>query len=165
MNRRTFVQTALAATASVSLAGCPGSDTNKGGSPTISSDNADVEIAIGRNAPENQAPYEDSVSDVSPQDSDALSLENVIFQRAGQRGIVVAGDTTNKGDSAFELLNVEVALYNRDEEGAGVHDSTTEQIEHGRLETGETWQWAATFGSEPSFPIDYFTVQVLANYA
>ncbi|GAB3679973.1 hypothetical protein GCM10028857_02030 [Salinarchaeum chitinilyticum] len=165
MNRRTFVQTTVAAAASVGLAGCPGSGTNGGGSSTISADDADVEVAIGRNAPENQAPYEDSVTEVPPQGSDALSLENVIFQRAGERGIVVAGDSTNTGDSALQPVNVVVALYDRDQEGSGVHDSVSARTEYGRLETGETWQWAVTFGDEPPFPIDYFTVQVLANFA
>ncbi|WP_248516480.1 FxLYD domain-containing protein [Salinarchaeum laminariae] len=165
MNRRQFVRTALTATATVGVAGCSGSGTNSGGAPDVDPDTADVEVAIGRNAPQNQSPYEDSVGNVVPRESEELSMSDVIFQRAGERGIVVAGDATNTGDRVLRPLNAEVVLYNRDEEGHGVRDATSTQAERDRLGAGDTWQWAVTFGSDPSFPIDYFTVQIVANFA
>lgn len=128
-------------------------------------DDADVVEAIGRTAPGVQAPFEDSVEDVPPQDSEALDLSGIIFQRAGERGIVVAGDLTNTGDDSLGIVNIETTLYDRAEDGQAVYDSTSRQTERSDIESGETWQWATLYRDEPDYEIDYFAVQALGRFA
>jgi hypothetical protein len=159
MNRRTFLQaTGLAAT-SAGLAGCTGA----GGGDTDSG--ADVSATVVRNAPENPAPAADAVGPVTHQESDVLLLANLIFQRAGEKGVVVAGDATNDGDQAFEDVTVEVSLWDADESEDANPQSATAQTDHGRLAAGETWQWAATFEEDPGFEIEHYAVTATANYA
>ncbi|WP_276255481.1 FxLYD domain-containing protein [Halomontanus rarus] len=156
MNRRKFVWTISAVIASCGLAGCTVFENGE--------NDADVSATVVRNAPENPGPYEDAVGPVTPQESDALSLDEFTFQRAGQKGVVVAGDAANTGDQPFGSVNIEVTLFDENESEDSIFDSASEQAEHGRLEAGETWQWAATFDDEPEFQIDYYSVEASANY-
>lgn len=166
MHRRQFVRTAGIVTLSVGLAGCPASDGEGTAMRDIDGpDDADVVEAIGRTAPDAQAPFEDSVEDVPPQDSEALDLSGIIFQRAGERGIVIAGDLTNTGDDPLGIVNVETTLYDRGDDGEAVLDSTSRQTERSDLDPDETWQWATLYRDEPDYEIDYFAVQALGNFA
>jgi|AntRauMinimDraft_4_1070384.scaffolds.fasta_scaffold00788_4 hypothetical protein len=158
MNRRTFLRTTGLAAASVGVAGCTGDGGGDGAS------GADVSASVVRNAPENPAPAADAVGPVTHQESDVLLLENLLFQRAGEKGLVVAGDATNDGDRPFEELAVEVTLYDQNDAGDDILDSVTERAEHDRLDAGDTWQWAATFDDEPAFEIDRYSVESTADY-
>lgn len=160
MNRRTFLRTTGLAAASASLAGCTGTGDDADGGAS----GADVSASLVRNAPENPAPAEDAVGSVTHQESDVLLLEGLVFQRAGEKGLVVAGDATNDGDRAFEELSVEVTLYDQNESEDDVLDSTSVRTDHGRLAAGDTWQWAATFDEEPAFEIDRYAVEATADH-
>lgn len=165
MHRRRFLQTGGITAVSIAVAGCPATGDDAPANRNIDGpDDADAMVVVTRNAPQNQAPFEDSVEDLPPQESDAMTVGGVIFQRAGERGLVVAGDLTNTAEDPFELVNVEVVLYDRSDVGA-VLDSTGRQTVHGELDPGSTWQWATLFREEPDFEIDYFTVQALASFA
>lgn len=162
MNRRTFLRTTGVAVASAGLAGCTGTGDDGGGGGDGSG--ADVSAAVVRNAPENPAPAADAVGPVTHQESDVLLLADLVFQRAGQKGVVVAGDATNDGGQAFEELSVEVTLYDQNESEDGILDSLTARTEHERLDPGDTWQWAATFDEDPAFEIDRYAVEATADY-
>lgn len=159
MDRRTFIRTAGIVATSAGLAGCTGT-----GGGADGDGGADVSAAVVRNAPENPAPAADAVGPVTNQESDVLLLENLVFQRAGQKGVVVAGDATNDGDRAFEELSVEVTLFDQNDSDDDVLDSATERTEHGRLDAGQTWQWAATFEDDPAFEIDRYAVESTADF-
>ncbi|NIB98579.1 FxLYD domain-containing protein [Halobacterium sp. R2-5] len=150
------------AAASAALAGCtgPGSDESAG-----AADEADAAAVIVRNAPENPGPYEEGVAPLTNHESEELALENVQFQRAGQKGLVVAGDLTNASDRAFESASVEVTLYDANENQDSILDSASKESTHGELAAGATWQWAATFEEVPEFEIDHYSVAATANYA
>jgi hypothetical protein len=128
MMRRRFIQTVGIGTATASLAGCTASD----------GDEADVSVTLVRNAPENPGPYEDPVGTVTPQESEELILEGFTFQRAGQKGLVVAGDATNTGDRQFQNVAVEVTLHDRHETEDELLDSASEQTSHENLDAGES---------------------------
>lgn len=166
MNRRTFLRTTGLAAASAGLAGCTGTGDGGGGGGGggDAGSGADVSAAVVRNAPDNPAPAADAVGPVTHQESDVLLLANLIFQRAGEKGLVVAGDATNDGDRPFEELSVEVTLYDQNDTGDDILDSVTERTEHDRLDAGGTWQWAATFENEPAFEIDRYSVEATADY-
>ncbi|WP_256301854.1 FxLYD domain-containing protein [Haloarchaeobius salinus] len=153
MKRRQFIQTVGVGTATVSLAGCTASD----------GDEADVSVTLVRNAPENPGPFEDPVGTVTPQESEELIIDGFTFQRAGQKGLVVAGDARNTGDRPLQNVVVEVTLHDRNESEDELLDSASEQSSHERLDTGETWQWATTF-DEQEFQIDYYVVKATASY-
>ncbi|MFW6265876.1 MAG: FxLYD domain-containing protein [Halanaeroarchaeum sp.] len=161
MNRRRFIQVGGAVAAGAGLSGCggPGSDEDD-----TDDGEADVRVSVVRNAPENPGPYEDPGGTVTPQESDALALDGVIFQRAGEKGLIVAGDATNTSDRPFASLSVEVTLYDENETGDELLDSVSTQTEHGSLDAGETWQWAATFDDQPEFEIDYYSVVATGSY-
>jgi hypothetical protein len=165
MNRRRFLQTSVAIAASAAVAGCPLQDGNRDSATIDDYADADASAAVVRRAPEPQAPYEDSVGEVSPQESDALAIEGLVYQRAGERGLVVSGDATNTGDRQFAVVEVRVLLYERDDSTGAVDESTGEEVTHGSLDPGETWQWAAIFGSEPEFEVELFSVEAAANFA
>ena len=170
MNRRQFIRTAGVVSAGIALGGCSGSpdaaaDTTD---TTATTDDPasiapDVSVAVVRNASEDPEPYEDPSGTVVPQESDALALEKVIFQRAGERGVVVSGDVVNTADRPFESVAVEVTLYDEDPSEEAVAQSTKKQTTHGRLGVDRTWQWATTF-DEPDFEIDYYAVEATAGY-
>lgn len=162
MNRRTFLRTTSVAAASAVLAGCTGTGSDEG---TGTAAEADVSATVVRNAPENSGPYEDAVGTVTNQEADELDFENLQFQRAGQQGLVVAGDLTNTADRAFESVAVEVTLYDANEAEDDILDSASQQTDHGELAAGDTWQWAATFEEEPEFEIDHYAVEATADYA
>ena len=173
MNRRTFLRTTGVAVASAWIAGCTGTDDGGGsgggggggGGGGETGSDADVSATVVRNAPDNPAPAADAVGPVTHQESDVLLLTNLIFQRAGEKGLVVAGDATNGGEQAFEDVTVEVTLYDENEAEDGILDSTSVQTDRGQLAAGDTWQWAATFDEEPAFEIDHYAVQATADYA
>lgn len=166
MNRRQFVRTVGVGTAAASLAGCSGSVGGSGGTVDgASGDDADVSVTIVRNAPENPGPLEDPVGTVTEQESNELVLDGFIFQRAGQKGLVVAGDARNEGDRPFQDVAVEVTLNDTNEARDELFDSANVQTSRERLDTGDTWQWAATFDEEPEFEVDYYVVRATASYA
>ncbi len=150
------------AAASAALAGCTGTGADDGGG---TGDEADAAAVIVRNAPENPGPYEEGVAPLTNHESEELALESVQFQRAGQKGLVVAGDLVNASDRAFESVSVEVTLYDSNENQDDILDSASKESEHGDLEAGATWQWAATFEEEPEFEIDHYGVAATADYA
>lgn len=165
MNRRRFLKTSVAVAASAAVAGCPLQNGGRSSASIDDRDDADASVAVVRRAPEPQAPYENSVGDVSPRESDALAIGGLIYQRAGERGLVVSGDATNTSDSQFGAVEVQVTLYRRDDATEEVEDSTGETVTRGSLDSGETWQWAAIFGSEPAFEVELFSVEAAANFA
>jgi len=158
MNRRTFLRATSLAAVSAGLAGCTGTSDSGGG-------DVDVSTTVVRNAPENPAPAADAVGPVTQQESDVLLLADLVFQRAGERGVVVAGDATNDGDRAFSDVTVEVSLWDGNASEDDIADSATAQTDHGRLEASDTWQWAATFEEDPRFEIARYAVTATANYA
>ncbi|MFD1600825.1 FxLYD domain-containing protein [Halobellus rarus] len=164
MKRRQFIQTVGIGTATASLAGCtaPGG-TPDGTTDVANGDEADILVTLVRNAPENPGPYEDPVGTVTPQESEELILDGFTFQRAGEKGLVVAGDATNAGDRQLQNVVVEVTLHDRNETEDEILDSASEQTTHERLDTGETWQWATTF-DEQEFQIDYYVIRATASY-
>jgi len=150
---------------SVGLAGCPATTDDGGRTREIDGpETADVVESIGRTAPEAQAPFEDSVEDVPPQDAAEITLNGIIFQRAGERGLVIAGDLMNTGDQTFGIVSVETVIYDRDQDTKQVLESEQRETERGNLDAGETWQWATLYRSEPDYTIDYFTIRALANF-
>lgn len=157
MNRRHFLRVTGIAAASVATAGC-------GGYGTRDEDDADVSVTVVRNAPDNPGPFVESAETVTEQGSEALAVDGIVFQRAGEKGLVVAGDATNTSDRAFGTITVAVTLYDEHETEDELLDSTTEEAERGRLGVGETWQWAATFGERPAFDVDYYAVTAAADY-
>jgi hypothetical protein len=166
MKRRQFIQTVGIGTATASLAGCTDSDgTPDETTDEASGDDVDVSAIVVRNAPENPEPYENPVGTVAPQESDELTLDGFTFQRAGEKGLVVAGDATNTGDRPFQNVVVEITLHDRHETEDELLDSVSVQTSHERLDTGETWQWAVTFDDEQEFEIDYYVVRATASYA
>lgn len=171
MNRRTFLRATGVAVASTGIAGCTG--TGDGGGPDggggggggdTDSDPA-VSTTVIRSAPENPAPAADAVGPVTQQESDVLLLSDLIFQRAAEKGVVVAGDATNDSDRAFSDVTVGVSLWGGDESEDGNSKLATADTDHGRLEAGATWQWAATFQENPAFEIEHYAVTANANYA
>lgn len=171
MNRRTFLRTTGLAATSAVIAGCTGDGAGDGGgaggggAADDGGSGADVSASVVRSAPENPAPAADAVGPVTHEESEVLLLEGLVFQRAGEKGLVVAGDATNDGDRPFEELSVEVTLYDQNDAGDDILDSVTERTEHDRLAAGDTWQWAATFGEEPAFEIEVYSVEATADYA
>jgi hypothetical protein len=96
-----------------------------GGTPDETADvaiagDADVPVTPVRNVPENPGPYEDPVGTVTPPESEGLILDGFTFQRAGQKGLVVAGDATNNGDRGFQNVVVEVTRHDRNETADGL---------------------------------------------
>lgn len=166
MHRRRFVRAAGIAAVSVGLAGCPATSGDGGNRATDISgpEEADVVESMGRTAPEAQGPFEDSVEDVPPQDAEELTFDGLIFQRAGERGLVIAGDLTNTGDQPLGLVVIQSVIYNRDQDTEQVVESEESETERNGLDAGETWNWATLFRSEPEFEIDYYTVRALANF-
>ncbi|MXR41800.1 hypothetical protein GRX01_10690 [Halobaculum sp. WSA2] len=167
MNRRTLIRTTGIASAGIGLAGCSGAP-DAGADTTEPTDDVasvapDVSLTVVRNASENPEPYEDPAGTVVPQESDALALDEVIFQRAGERGIVVSGNLSNTADRPFVHVAVEVILYDENETEDGLLDSATLRTTHGRLDAGNYWAWATTFG-EPEFEVDYYSVEATARY-
>ena len=163
LNRRQFVQAAGGIAASASLAGCGG-----GGN---GSDNGefDVTVRIVNNAPQTGDQSEmgsgDEVSpDVTATQSDALDVTEVIFQRAGPKGLVVAGNVQNQSDHTFEEILVDVTLYDSREVEDNIFDSTSNQSHHDTLEFGDTWRWAVKFRDDPEFTIDYYAVTIKGRY-
>jgi|AntRauTorcE11898_2_1112593.scaffolds.fasta_scaffold05233_4 hypothetical protein len=166
MNRRQLIQTVGIGAATAGLAGCSAPDDSADGATDgASGGDADVSVVVVRNAPENPGPYEEPVGTVSPQESDQLALNEFTFQRAGEKGLVVAGDAANIGDRPLENVVVEVTLNDKNETEDELLDSASKQTSRERLETGEEWQWAATFREEPEFEIDYYVVEATADYA
>lgn len=145
--------------------GDDGGGGGSGGGGGDTGSGADVSATVIRNAPENPAPAEDAVGPVTDQESDVLLLANLIFQRAGEKGVVVAGDATNDGDQAFSDVTIQASLWDADVPEDANPQSATTQTDHGRLEAGATWQWAATFEEDPGFEIEHYAVQAAANYA
>lgn len=140
-----------------------GADTDETG--TLDADDADVSVSVVNKVPEDPGPFEnESVAAITEQESDALALDGIIFQRAGQKGLVVSGDATNTSGRTFDAITVEVTLYDENDTEDRILDSTTERDNHGQLDAGETWQWAATFGEQPEFQLDSYAVTVAANY-
>jgi len=165
MKRRHLIQTACIGTATIGLGGCVGpGGTRDETTDEDTGDDADVAVIIVRNAPENPGPYDDPVGTVEPQESDELTLDELTFQRAGEKGLVVAGDTTNTGDRPFQDVEIAVTLNDRHETEDELLDSASERTSRDRLGDGETWQWALTFG-EQAFEIDYYVVRATADYA
>lgn len=164
MNRREFVRTAGIVATGVSLAGCPGGDGGDDDSPSvIEGGQADVRTSIVHGAPQDQAPYEDSVElDVPEQDS-VLVLRELVFQRGGPRGIVVAGEATNTGDRQLEAVLVTTTLYNVGDANGAVQGSKRLEESRVGLDAGATWQWAMTF-NDPPVDVDYFGIDAIANY-
>lgn len=155
------------ASAGIGLAGCSGAP-DVGADTTDTTDDAasiapDVSLAVVRNASENAEPYEDPAGTVVPQESDAIALDEVIFQRAGGRGIVVSGNLTNAADRPFVNVAVEVTLYDENQTADGLLDSVSLRTTHGRLDADSYWAWATTFG-EPEFEVDYYSVEATARY-
>lgn len=166
MKRRQLIQTVGIGAATATLAGCAGPGGASGETTDAPDrDDADVSVTVVRNAPENPGPYEEPVGTVEPQESDELALNKFTFQRAGEKGIVVAGDATNIGDRPLQNVVVEVTLHDTNEAEDELLDSASEQTSRERLDTGDTWQWAATFDDEQEFEIDYYVVRATANYA
>lgn len=171
MNRRTFLRTTGVAVASAGIAGCTGTGDSPadggggGGGGGDTDGEADVSATVIRSAPENPAPAADAVGPVTHQESDVLILSDLVFQRAGQKGVVVAGDATNDGDQAFSDVTIHASLWDADEPEDANPQSATTQTDHGRLEAGATWQWAATFEEDPGFEIEHYAVTATANYA
>lgn len=155
------------ASAGIGLAGCSGAPDATADTTEPTDDAAsiapDVSLAVVRNASENPEPYEDPSGTVVPQESDALALEEVIFQRAGERGIVVSGNLVNTAGRPFVNVAVEVILYDENPEEDGVSDSESLRTTHGRLDADSYWAWATTFG-EPEFEVDYYSVEATARY-
>lgn len=166
MNRRGFLRTGCVVALSAGLAGCSGLGSDADTTTAVAAaDDVDVTVAVVRNAPENPGPYEDPAGTVAPQESEALALEGIVLQRAGQQGLVVAGDAVNVGDRPLADLTVEVTLYDENTVEDEIFDSASERTGRDRLAAGDTWQWAATFGDEPEFQIDYYAVVATASYA
>lgn len=164
MNRREFIQTAGIVAASASLAGCPGSGGAGGDSPSvIEGGQPDVSTSLVRSVPQDQRPFEDSVEPVNPEPGTVLTLSDLVFQQAGPRGVVVAGEANNSGDRQFEAVVLTVTLYNVGEDVTGAEGSTRIELERGTLEAGETWQWSATF-EDPPAELDFFSIDAVANY-
>lgn len=166
MNRRNLIRMTGIASAGIGLAGCSGApeaDDTTDTTDEAESNAPEVSVVVVRNASENPEPYEDPSGTVVPQESDAIALDGVIFQRAGDRGIVVAGDVNNTGDRPFESVTIEVTLYDENPTEDGILDSASKETTHGSLGTGRTWQWATTF-DEPEFEIDYYSVEATADY-
>lgn len=164
MKRRQFIQTIASGATTASLAGCnaPRRATDET-TDVVNGDDADVSVTLVRNAPENPGPYEDPNGTITPQESEELLFDGFTFQRAGQKGLVVAGDATNAGDRPLQNVVVEVTLHDSNETEDELLDSASEQTGHERLDTNETWQWAVTFG-EQEFQIDYYVVKATASY-
>jgi len=163
LNRRQFVQAAGAVAASASLAGC-----GEGGGE---SGNGEFDVAerIVNDAPQMGDQSETGTGDevrpdVTATQSDALDITEVIFQRAGPKGLVVAGNVQNQSDQTFAEILVEVTLYDSQEVQDNILDSTSNQSRHDALESDSTWRWAVKFRDDPEFTVDYYAVTIKGRY-
>lgn len=154
MRRRQFVKTAAGFLVSSSVAGCAMQD-DAGEETTITE-------TVVRDVP---ADEDDDVGDRATETaSPNIGLNDIRFQRAGQKGLVVAGDLLNESGRAFEEVVIEVTLYDENEMVDGLFDSAEEQETRESLEAGAWWQWATTFRDSPLPEIDYFAVTGRGTY-
>lgn len=154
MDRREFVYAAGGVAVSAALAGCslPG---QSDGETTVSE-------TVVRDVPGDEDDGGDySVTETA---SPHVAVNGVIFQRAGQKGAVVAGDVENDGNHAFESVTAEVSLYDENEVEDDILDSTVQQTSRDSLDPGATWQWAVTFRDTPLPEIDYYAVTARGEY-
>jgi hypothetical protein len=163
MKRRQFGRTAGVAGASLTLGGCTQIRSDRGDAGEADDvGDPDVSVTVVRNVPENPGPYEDPGGTATPQESDALALNGIVFQRAGDKGLVVAGNAVNTGSSELSGVTVEVTLY--DETQGDTSERVNGRTERGSLGIGEAWEWAVTFGEKPEFEVNYYSVEATANY-
>lgn len=164
MNRRQFIRTAGIVAATAGLAGCPGSDSGGGDSPSvIEGGQADVRTSIIHGAPEETDPFEDSVDVEVPLQDNVLVLDGLVYQPAGPRGLVISGNATNEGDRRLEAVVLTATVYTVGGADGGSRESESVEESHAGLDVGATWQWAATF-SDPPDEIDFFGIDAIANY-
>lgn len=156
--RRQFLSAAGTVAAGVTLAGCTGDDDGAG------SGEFDVTARIVSDAPKplNENPSE-VTPNVTPANAEALSLNDVLLQRAGPKGILVSGDVSNDADESFSEILIESQLYDS-REGETVYNSIANQTRHDGLPAGEQWQWAVKFTDDPVFTIDYYAVTARGRY-
>lgn len=158
MNRRRFARTAASIAATAGVAGCLG-----GGDGAA--EGSDVSVTVVQNAPNGDSGDVRADRDVTETGAEGILLESIVFQRAGEKGLVVAGELVNRGDRAFGSVGVEVTLYDANEVEDDLLDSASSDHQDGRLAPGDTWQWAVTIPDDPAFQIDYFAVTARAQYA
>lgn len=166
MNRRRFILTAGSIAASAAVAGCAGGPGSSGGAGGSAAASTTVVQNVPEEAGSDASPGTDGGSPaVTETGAEELLLESIIYQPAGQKGLVVAGELRNRSDRAFEETHVEVTLYDGNEATDEILDRVQEQVSRDEpLEAGNTWQWAATFRDKPSFPVDYFSVTGRGDY-
>lgn len=157
MNRRQFIQTGGSIAVSTAIAGCAGGPG--------SGDGGDVaRTVVVQNVPEaagaDATPGDNEGSAaVTETEAEEVLLESIIYQPAGQKGLVVAGELQNRSDQSFEEASVKVTLYDENEAQDNILDSGSNWAEYDEnLGAGNTWQWAVTFQEQPTFPVDYFSV-------
>jgi len=163
LGRRRFVRAAGIVGATTILAGCPTSGTEGDAPSVLEGGQADVSTSLVRGIPQDQRPFEDSIEPVNPEPGAVLTLSNLIFQQAGPRGVVVAGDVNNAGDRQLEAIRLTVTLYSVGEDVTGAEGTRRSGLEHGELDAGGTWQWATPF-EDPPEELDFFSIDAVANY-
>lgn len=149
MDRRQFLASA-GSIALASLAGCIGSGV---GQSTVARE------VVVRSGPADEGSEQ---RQETPTDSSALDVTNLIFQRAGDRGVVVAGDVENAAQQSFSAVEVEVTLFDENEVEDDLLDSMTRQATQGGLDPGAAWQWAVKFPNDPVPEIDFYAIRLRA---
>lgn len=167
MNRRRFVRAAASIAATAGVAGCAGGPPGPAGTDGAdgAGGNADVSTTVVQNVPDGDGADPRADRDVTETGAGNVLLESIVFQRAGEKGLVVAGELVNRSDRAFEEVAVEVTLFDANEVEDDLLDSASADYRDGRLAPGNTWQWAVTIPDDPAFRIDYFAVTARAQYA
>lgn len=154
MRRRKFVKSASSILISATIAGCTFSD-ETGPKTTVTE-------TVVKDAP---GDGDKNVGDgATPTTSPDIALGDITFQRAGAKGLLVAGDLTNRSDRAFEQVVVEVTVYDENETRDELLDSAVEQETRESVPPGAGWQWAATFRNSPLPEIDYYAVRARGHY-